>query len=203
MSRPLSPLSYGPPNRQSIPACKGRAGDKSPALLVVELPAARATPAATATATAATATTVAAATTTIPTAATATTPALGLEAVAAVDGAIAARLEGHFRVLAARRAGHGEELAVSATTVAPATTTAAGRIALARAPAVGTTAGLVGEALGLMKFLFTRREGELGSAIGADKRFVGVRHPTTSLSFLVPNGHRAPSNANSLTVRPM
>lgn len=175
MSRPLSPLSYGPSTLQYTQ--KGRERIPRPFLAFGcwLLPAARAAAsAAAATATAATAaTTVAAASAAatasaaIPatTAAIATTAGAGLrlEAVAAVDGTIAPGLERHLRVLAARSASNREELAVSARrTTATATTTTVGATC---APAVRATAGLIGEPLGTVEFLFPSGERKRRAAI--------------------------------------
>lgn len=151
----------------------------------------------------ATAATAAAATTTVATAATAAVAAtttdragLGLEAVAAVDGAVTAGLEGHLGVLAARSAGHAEKLALG-----PASSAAT--VGLAGPAAVGAPTRFVREPLRCMEFLLARGERERRAAVRASDGFVGERHPTTSKQiFRIPYGHRAPGE-RSLSVRPM
>lgn len=116
-----------------------------------------------------------------PTAAEATTAAeragLRLEALATIDGAVTARLEGYLGVLTARSAGYAEQLPhrTRATGACPATL-----FTLADTPAVRTAARVVGEALGEMKLLLPGRECEFRPAVAASERFVGVWHPTTS-----------------------
>lgn len=102
---------------------------------------------------------------------------LWLEAVTAVDRAVATGFEGDFRFLAARGAGRVKELPRR-----PAVTTAerATRFAillLLQPPAIRTTPGLPRKSLRSMKLLFTRGEHERLAAIAADERLVGVRHP--------------------------
>ena len=110
-----------------------------------------------------------------PTTAEATTAAeragLRLEALATVDGAVTARLEGYLGVLTARSAGYAEQLPhrTRATGACPATL-----FTLADTPAVRTAARVVGEALGEMKLLLPGRECEFRPAVAASERFVGV-----------------------------
>ncbi len=169
MSRPLSPLSYGPSWLKYTQ--KGRERTSRPLRFPWLLPAASAAASAAATtATAASAAAVAASATTVATTAAgaaaaiaATTGAgLWLEAVTAVNGAIAPGLEGHLRVLAARCARDGEELAVSARTSTP---TSAATVGAARPPAVRATPGLIREPLGAVKFLFPSGERKRSAAI--------------------------------------
>src|SRR5215469_15600862 len=89
------------------------------------------------------------------------------EAVAAVNGFVAARLERHFGHAAALTAGRFEHLAMSA-----AATLRASR--LASRTAVAAPVGLIGKALHGVKFLLARRERELASAINAGEHFGGV-----------------------------
>ena len=121
-----------------------------------------------ATTTAAEAATAAAEATTAGTATAASTgaeaPRLWLEAVAAVDRAITAGLEGNLRILTAACAGNGEHFAGPAAT---ATRTSAAGIALADAATIWAPARFIGESLGFMEFLLARGEGELRSAVCA------------------------------------
>lgn len=151
---------------RKAPALPGLLASLTKAITGPGLPAAAA--ATTAVATAATAAAVA----------TATTALLRLEAVAAVHGPVATRFERHMRVLATRRAGHGEHLA--AATPAVAATTAAATAIAARSTAARTAPRLVRETLRMVEFLLARRKGERTPAIAAGKRFVDERHSTTS-----------------------
>jgi hypothetical protein len=127
----------------------------------------------------------------------ATGGALGLEAIAAIDGAIARGLEGDFGSLAAGGAGSREHLtgpAEAAATAAPAvaTTAAAAAAAAVTAAAASAIAGglgsLTGIATGLAAFGFIREtairkpllligsESKLSAAIDAYNGFVLKRH---------------------------
>ena len=194
MSRPLSPLSYGPP-----PTMIGKRPDKRPALLLLELglaelpaPVSAATTSATAAAVgevavAATVESAVATAAAVPSTAStavstvATTSAsavssegagLGLEAVTAVDGTIATRFERNLGFLTAGGTVHAEEFALWAS--------AATFSALPGSSTVGAPAGFIREALGCVELLLTRGEGESCTAVAAGKRFVGVGHPTPS-----------------------
>src|SRR5438045_773602 len=115
------------------------------------------------------------------------------EAVRAVDGLVAARLEGDLGLLAAARAGGREHLparavvaaavaaraaVVAATATATATEAVAARrvaeaaaaaaaLLLARAPALRAASGLVGQAAALVELLLAGRERELLAAVAA------------------------------------
>ena len=91
------------------------------------------------------------------------------EAVAAVDGPVAAGAEGHGSLGAALAAGYGEGFPLSAAKAA-----AAAAIGLA-APGVAAglaTLGVVGEAAGSIKFLLPHGERKLDAAIAAYEHHV-------------------------------
>lgn len=172
MSRPLSPLSYRP--REGPVYRTYRRG-----LPATATAAAVTTTAASAAATSTIVAVAAIATVSVSTAVGRTSPGagarLGLEAVAAVDGAVAAGLKGDASLVAARCARNGEHFAIG-----PGGATTA-RFAFAGAAATYATTRLVREALRSMELLLTRSECETRPAVDAGQFFVGVRHPTTSL----------------------
>jgi hypothetical protein len=103
-----------------------------------------------------------------------------LEAVAAVDGLVATRLERHFCRLSALAAGRLEHLAAtaarrSAAAVASATAAAASAaLGLTGRPALWTTIRLVLEAFACEELLFAGTEYELAIAIDAAQGFICV-----------------------------
>src|SRR5450755_2621328 len=110
------------------------------------------------------------------------------EAVAAIDGAVAARLERQFRHAAAIAAGGFEHLALRAI-VGPAVAAplialaaagspigAAASLRLTRVAASRATSGVVGEALLGVEVLFASRESELRIAIRARQGSIGIQH---------------------------
>ena len=100
-------------------------------------------------------------------------------AIAAVDGAIAAGLEGHLSGGAATVADHFVHLARRAA--------AALRAAVATGGTAGSTTGrLVGEALFREELLLGSGEGELGAAITASKGFVSVHNHVPPFLSLLP-----------------
>jgi hypothetical protein len=107
-------------------------------------------------------------------------------AVAAIDGAVAAGLEGDAGLAATGRAGCREHLTRPAATIAAATTTTATAATIATAagglagsPAVGATARVREPAAG-MEFLFARCEYEARAAVGAGQDLVFECHSMTS-----------------------
>ena len=133
--------------------------------------------------------TTAAATTATAAAVAATARLLLLEAVSAVHGAIASRLERHFGLAAAVRALRRIHLArarrvaaaaPSATVPAAATTTIAAG-SLAGTPAVRAALRLVRETTTRVEFLVVGCEDELRSTIDAGQISVGEWHLTTLL----------------------
>jgi len=107
---------------------------------------------------------------------------LGLEAIAAVDGTVSARLEWHLRFFPTRCANRIEQLA-RGPAIAAAEPTCVTILLFLQPAAVGTTPRLPGEPLGCMELLFTRCEHERLAAIAADERLVGVRHPIDLLDL--------------------
>jgi hypothetical protein len=104
------------------------------------------------------------------------------EAVAAVDGLVATRLERHFGRLTALAAGRLEHLAATAArsstaaTGAVASTAAAARTALGLTgrAAFGATVGLILEAFAREELLFSGAENELTVAINAAQGFISI-----------------------------
>ena len=102
--------------------------------------------------------------------------ALLLEAVAAIHGLVATRLERNLSDSAAARACCLEHLALAAavaasTAAAPAAAHAAG---LAGLPAIRASAGLVLEALLLVELLFASGKRELIPAVDAGDELIGI-----------------------------
>ena len=103
---------------------------------------------------------------------------LGLEAVTAVDRAVATGFERYLGFLAAGSACCVKELPRRpAVSTAERATTRFAILLLLQPPAIRTTPGLPRKSLRSMKLLFTRGEHERLAAIAADERLVGVRHP--------------------------
>src|SRR5438552_12601636 len=99
--------------------------------------------------------------------------ALALEAVAAVHGLVAARLERHFGRSAAAAARRPEHLALAAAVVARAAAAAAfGRFT--GGPAIGATARLVLEAFLSVEFLLAGSERKLLTAVHACDQLIGI-----------------------------
>jgi hypothetical protein len=125
---------------------------------------------------------VAAASTTTAAAAAATEAAgalLWLEAIAAVNRAITAGLEGNLGFFAASRAGCAEHFAARATKATAAsaeTTTTAAAVGASRTTAVRAASGLIREALRLVELLLAGSKGEGIGTIGTGQGFVVVRH---------------------------
>ncbi len=90
-----------------------------------------------------------------------------LEAVAAIDGAVAAWLEGHACFTSAAGALRGVHLTFAAIAAASAAVRAAALLRLARRAALGATRGVVGQPTARIKFLLTRGENEIAPAIAA------------------------------------
>src|SRR5579872_1680041 len=98
-----------------------------------------------------------------------------LEAVAAVDRAVAPRLERHLRLIPATAAGHGVHLALgTSATVAAAAAAATGTLCLTGGPAIGATRRLIREALLGEEFLLTGAEREWTRAIDAGQSLILV-----------------------------
>ncbi|HEV2037624.1 MAG TPA: hypothetical protein VGQ96_03370, partial [Candidatus Eremiobacteraceae bacterium] len=97
--------------------------------------------------------------------------ALLLEAIAAVDGLVAARLERHLGRTSAAAARRAEHLTLSPAETAAATTAtiaaAGGPAGLASCPAVRTTVWLVLETFLCVEFLLTGSKRKLRAAIDA------------------------------------
>src|SRR5262249_52532660 len=113
------------------------------------------------------------------------------EALRAVDGLVAARLEGDLGLLAALRAGRREHLPTRAVVAATAPTgrvgvaaTPAPALLLARAPALRAAAGLVHEPAALVELLLPGGERELLPAIAAGQGPV-LKHLVSLLSCCV------------------
>jgi hypothetical protein len=165
--------------------------------------------AATTTAVAAATTSAAATTTTVAAATTATAAAVattagagsGLKAVAAVDRAVTAGLEGDTSVLATGGTGDGEHLA-GASAPTETTTTAAACVAACTA-AVRAPARFIGEPLGCVEFLFTSGECEGGPAIAAGKRFVEISQLDDLRNELDPVGRSSTSGNEALLRKTM
>lgn len=103
---------------------------------------------------------------------------LGLEAVTAVDRAVATGFERYLGFLAAGSACCVKELPRRpAVSTAERATTRFAILLLLQPPAIRTTPGFPRKSLRSMKLLFTRGEHERLAAIAADERLVGVRHP--------------------------
>lgn len=151
-----------------LPAARATVATAAAAVTATAATTVAAAVVATAAASAAAVTTTTAAATTVATTTAATErTGLRLEAVTAVDGAIAARLEGDLGVLATRSACHAEHLAVGAAEATTTTSaTGAGRT-LADTPTVRTPARLIAEPLRCMEFLFTSGERKAGATIDA------------------------------------
>ena len=140
--------------------------------------AAEATTAGAATATTAEATATTGASATETTAAAGERSRLGLEAVTAVDRAVATGFERYLGFLAAGSACCVKKLPRRpAVSTAERATTRFAILLLLQPPAIRTTPGLPRKSLRSMKLLFTRGEHERLAAIAADERLVGVRHP--------------------------
>jgi hypothetical protein len=110
-----------------------------------------------------------------------------LEAVAAIDRFVAARLERHFGRLSALAAGRLEHLAwatrAASVRVASVRTAAAGTtLCLARGSAVGAAIGLVLEALRGEELLFACREAKGVPAINAGQGFVRIQNEAPGVS---------------------
>jgi hypothetical protein len=119
-------------------------------------------------------------------AAPAATTADALEAVAAVNRAVATWLEGHTRDLAAAAAGHLEHLALHAGTAIEAAATAT-ISTLALAPALGATGAAalgLAKAAGLIKLLVVTAEQEFLAAVGAGQSLVGKWHLESLLELM-------------------
>ncbi len=95
-----------------------------------------------------------------------------LEAIAAIDRAVAARLEGHPRLATTAGTRGAEKLALT-TWAAAATPHAA--LHLAGLAAVGATRGIVGEATAGKELLLTSGEDEVISAVATAERLVGTQ----------------------------
>lgn len=103
---------------------------------------------------------------------------LGLEAVTAVDRAVATGFERYLGFLAAGSACCVKELPRRpAVSTAERATTRFAILLLLQPPAIRTTPGFPRKSLRSMKLLFTRGEHERLAAIAANERLVGVRHP--------------------------
>jgi hypothetical protein len=100
-------------------------------------------------------------------------PGFGI-AIPAKHRFIAPGLEGDFRLFAALGAGGGIHLAGTPVRGTSAVTTVTLRFP--GLPARRTALGLIGEALGGIKFLLFNREGKVFSAIGTLKGFLCIGH---------------------------
>ena len=104
-----------------------------------------------------------------------------LEAVAAVDGFVAARLERHTRLAPARRAGGRVHLTRRAIALVPATP--AGHGCLTRGTALRAARGGVREPATHVELLFAGREHEVTSALATPKCLIGGQ------TCYLPSGH--------------
>jgi hypothetical protein len=95
-------------------------------------------------------------------------------AVPAVDGFIAARLEGDFGLFTTL--GTGSRIHLARASIAVAATISAKFLRPSGGTASRATLGLIGIALGSKKLLLFSRKGERFSAIGTCKGFLGVSH---------------------------
>jgi len=102
---------------------------------------------------------------------------LRLEAVAAVDRAVATGFKGDFRFFATGGAYSVEKLPRGPAVTTTKRATGVAILLLLQPTAVRTAPGFPRETFRSMKFLFTRGEHERLAAITADERLVGVRHP--------------------------
>lgn len=102
---------------------------------------------------------------------------LRLEAVAAVDRAIATGFKGDLRFFATGGAYSVEKLPRRPAVTTAERATGVAILLLLQPTAVRTAPGFPRETFRSMKFLFTRGEHERLAAITADERLVGVRHP--------------------------
>jgi hypothetical protein len=130
-----------------------------------------------------------------------------LEAIVAIDGAIAGGAEGDLRLAATIGAGYGEHLtrtaaiaataattaAVAATAATAATTAAAVATAaaatatrtLSRSAAIGATPWLIGEATTGVELLLASSENELVAAIATLQVLILIRHYVGFLLWVV------------------
>jgi hypothetical protein len=112
--------------------------------------------------------------------------ALLLEAVAAINRAVAARLEGYLRGATTVGAHGVKHLALAALVSAAATTAAATAIAtaavrcLAGSAAIGATRGGIVQSTACVEFLLTGGEGEILSTITATERLVLIQRNNQS-----------------------
>jgi hypothetical protein len=104
-----------------------------------------------------------------------------LEAIAAIDRFVAARIERHLGNAATLVAGGRKHFAGTSTARAVATPApgAAGAHSFASLPAIGTAVGLVLETFLLVKALFAGTENELAPAIDTVERFIYVHEAST------------------------
>jgi hypothetical protein len=103
-----------------------------------------------------------------------------VEAVAAIDRAVAARAERYGSVSAAVAAHDSEGFSLSTTTTATKSASAVSRLASTRVTARDAAFGVVGETARRVKLLFTYGEKELGTAVAALKGHVGKGHDSSS-----------------------
>jgi hypothetical protein len=106
-------------------------------------------------------------------------PADSFEAVAAIDGSVSARLEGHLGLLAAAAADDVEHLTLCSRgtrEAATATTATISLAAVAALSATGATALGVGEAARGVELLVVCAKCELLSAVSAHQCLVCERH---------------------------
>ena len=96
----------------------------------------------------------------------------GREAIGAVDGLLAAGLEGYLSLLPALSANRREHLPLTSLVPAAAGIPAATTACLIGSSAAGASARLVGEALLSEELLLSRREDELLVAVAAGEGFV-------------------------------
>jgi hypothetical protein len=104
------------------------------------------------------------------------------KAVAAIDGLVGVGLEGNFGGFSAIRARSREHLA-GGIAISGVSAVTAGLLRLPGLPARRAALGLVGEALGLEKFLVFDAERKRYAAIGTHDGFIFETHMGDLLSF--------------------
>ena len=112
--------------------------------------------------------------------------ALRREAIAAIHGFVAARLEGYFRVLTACAARHGEHFARTAAPVCSSRSAEASCAALsglARRAAIRTPVGFVLKSFAREELLFSGAEDKLRATVGAGQVFIGIQSESPLMLF--------------------